>query len=391
MKSTPLVIALLLAASFATASSRAEVKLPAIFSDHMVIQKGSNVPIWGKADPGEEVTISLDRYSARTTADPDGRWRTELDLRNADSGPFEMIVAGKNTIKISDVVVGEVWLASGQSNMQWPLEKTGAKEEIAQSANPILREFKVEKSAVPAPAEDCVGTWKVASPETSGGFSAIGYYFGKTLQSEIKVPVGIVNTIWGGSPAESWIGPAAIEAEPGLRASRDRKLDLLARAPALKTAFVEAFAKWLAENQREDRPTSDPAAFAAASVLPEGWTEVKLPGKPFDVTGAIWLRHEFEVPPSLAGKKTWFNLGPIKGFETVYLNGQLLTQTTYQNSIGEGLAHVASVPKGLILAGKNVLAIRIFAPVAPVKFSIVPKAGAIELQGLWLAKSEFDF
>jgi len=391
MKFTTQVFAFMLSALFSTASLQADIKLPAIFSDHMVLAKQGKVPIWGKADSGEEVTITLGPYSGKATTGSDGRWRVELDLRNAGTGPFEMTVAGKNTLKVSDVVIGEVWLASGQSNMQWELENTDAKDEIAQSANPMLREFKVERSAVPEPAEDCVGRWTVAGPETSGRFSAIGYYFGKNLQSELKVPVGIINTNWGGSPVEAWISSAAIDSVPDLKASRERYLDLLANAPTRKTAFVDGFGKWLTENHREDRVTSDPSVFAAESVSPEGWKVVELPGTPVAAPGAFWLRREFEVPAMLAGKKSWINLGVFDGFESVYLNGQLIAQTTYQHFAGGGIPHVTSIPNETIKAGKNVLAIRVFAPVEPVQFSLFPKLLPTEHQGSWRMKTEFAF
>ena len=160
----------------------AGVRLPAIFSDHMVLKKTARVPVWGQADPGEEITITFAKQTAKTQAGGDGKWTATLDLSETGPGPFEMTVQGRNAIRITDVLVGEVWLASGQSNMQWTLNQTlNAAKEIAASANSQLREFAVMRATSMDSLEDCKGTWQVASPATSANFSAVAYYFGKKL------------------------------------------------------------------------------------------------------------------------------------------------------------------------------------------------------------------
>ena len=186
---------------------------------NMVLEKSSRVPIWGKADPGEEVKVSLAEREASTKADDSGKWATTLDLKDCPPEPLVMSVKGYNEITLSDVVVGEVWVASGQSNMEWALKNTlGAEEEIADSSNPMIRQFKVKRNAARKPADDVTGEWVAASPGTSGNFSAARYYFGKAIESELKVPVGIINTSWGGTPAEAWTSPEAIATHAGLEA-----------------------------------------------------------------------------------------------------------------------------------------------------------------------------
>src|SRR5208283_2388281 len=141
---------------------RGDVKLPSIFSDHMVLMKSRSVPIWGKADPGEQVTVQAGQSKSQTTAGMDGRWMVRLNLHDSPAGPFQMTVTGKDSATISDVVVGTVWLASGQSNMELPLQATtGAEREIAGSANYLLRQFRVEKVSGPQPLDDCKGRWVI--------------------------------------------------------------------------------------------------------------------------------------------------------------------------------------------------------------------------------------
>jgi len=194
----PALIAVAFVVAASVSAAWADVKLPAIISNHMVLEKADKIPIWGKADPGEEVVVTLNGQTAKAKAGADGKWMMTLNLKRSGTGPFEMTIVGKNRLVISDVVVGEVWLASGQSNMQWVLTSTtDAEREIAQSANPRLREFFVKRIAVSAPLDDTEGQWVAASPQTAGDFSAVGNYFAKKLQNELKIPLGVVHASWG--------------------------------------------------------------------------------------------------------------------------------------------------------------------------------------------------
>jgi len=196
--------------------------MPAIFSDHMVLQKGENVPIWGRAEAGEKVLVSLDGRNAEGTADAAGRWRVNLNLQNSGPGPFEMSIEAGNKIVISDVAVGEVWLAAGQSNMAFGLERSsGAATEIPASADPMLREFKVVFNPKANPATEYQGRWVAASPATSGRFSAVAYYFGKTLRKEVGRPVGVINSSMSSTPIEAWMSGEAMDRDPDLKAMKD--------------------------------------------------------------------------------------------------------------------------------------------------------------------------
>jgi sialate O-acetylesterase len=392
-----LPLRLAVAAAISTATAFADVKLPAIISDHMVLEKSAKVPVWGKADPGEEVTVTLNGQSAKTTADAGGKWMTSLNLKDSEPGPFELTVEGKNKLSIADVVVGEVWVASGQSNMEWVVKNTlDADKVIAQSENPLLRQFLVKKNPAREALEDTEGTWVAASPQTTAGFTAVGYFFARRLQSELKVPVGLIHTSWGGTPSEAWTSVAAIDSVPDLKAARERLWTQTEEFPAKKQAFIDGFGTWLKDNAREDKPAAEAAAFAGADVSTDGWAPVKVPGvvaaKGLPETGAVWLRKEVNIP---AKPTTNLRLSlPIDGFESVYWNGKLLKQTTYLDGLGNGTIRrygPYDIPPADVLEGKNVLAIRFFEPVGPAKLAGEPKADAISLSGEWLAKAEYDF
>jgi sialate O-acetylesterase len=197
----------------------AHVSLPAIFSDHMVLQQKSTVTVWGWASPSEEVTVtgSWDQKAVKAKASNLARWSLQLQTPAA-GGPYTIGVKGYNSITIQDVVIGEVWLCSGQSNMEWTanagIDKGPA--EIAKANYPAIRFFTVAKKTADGPQLDLDGQWVVCSPQTMPHFSAVGYFFGQKIHETLKVPVGLINSSWGGTPAEVWLNPQAVAAEPVL-------------------------------------------------------------------------------------------------------------------------------------------------------------------------------
>ena len=198
--------ALLILLALTAHQARAEVKLPAVIDSHMVLQRDARLPIWGWADPSEEVVVQLDDDVATTKADDQGNWKVTLKPKKADDKPHRLIVKGSNTIELEDVLIGEVWVGSGQSNMEWQLASThGAKEAIAAAGRPQIRLFHVPKVTAMEPARVVDADWRVCSPETVGKFSAVLYHFGVRLQKELDVPLGLINSSWGGSPIEPWI------------------------------------------------------------------------------------------------------------------------------------------------------------------------------------------
>ncbi|MFP6867471.1 MAG: sialate O-acetylesterase, partial [Roseibacillus sp.] len=208
--------ALLAASLFSVSSASADVQVSKIFGDHMVLQQEHPIRVWGTAGPGEKVTVELGGKSGSSKAADDGRWRVDLPEMKADGKAHTMTVKGVNTVTINDVLLGEVWLCSGQSNMEWSMSRTmNAKEEMAAADFPKIRLYNVPGHvAKPQPQDDPRGQWQLCSPKTIGGFTAVGYFFGRELQKNIKVPIGLVGTNWGGTRIEPWTPPVGFKAVP---------------------------------------------------------------------------------------------------------------------------------------------------------------------------------
>jgi sialate O-acetylesterase len=212
-----------------TAALSAEVKPSALFSDHMVLQSGMAVPVWGMAAPGERVQVTLNRQTQSTTTGADGKWMLRLRKLKA-GGPYEMRIQGTNAITVKDVLIGEVWLGSGQSNMAFTVSRKAAAfagmldedKEIAAANHPRIRMFTVKTQKALTPQDDVAGEWQVCSPEMAPGFSAVGYLFARDLQQRLKVPVGILTVAYGASTAEAWVPREAIAADTGLKPMLDR-------------------------------------------------------------------------------------------------------------------------------------------------------------------------
>jgi sialate O-acetylesterase len=203
------------AANFAEAA----VRLPKIFGSNMVLQQEQPIRVFGFADAGEEVTVEFNGKSASTKAGADGKWRVELEAMKADGKPYTLKVKGTNTIELTDVVLGEVWLCSGQSNMEWGVGGSmNAQEEIAAADHKNIRLFHTQGHISNAqPQDDAPGEWKMCSPTTVGGFSAVGYYFGRKLNKDLEVPIGLINSSWGGSRIEPWIPTVGFDSVPELK------------------------------------------------------------------------------------------------------------------------------------------------------------------------------
>ena len=199
-------------------TATADVKLPPVLGSGMVLQRGLPVPVWGWADAGEKVSVSFAGQTKTANAGDDGKWMVKLEPLKASSKAASLTVAGKNKISLDNVLVGEVWICSGQSNMEWAIRSSmNAKEEIAASDHPNIRLFNVPgHTTSPLPQEEGKGNWQECSPKTSSGFSAVGYFFGRRLQKELEVPVGLIGSNWGGTRIEPWTTLAGFESVPEL-------------------------------------------------------------------------------------------------------------------------------------------------------------------------------
>ena len=209
MKNRLLLLAVVSLIALAAPLVRADVKLPAIFSDHMVLQQDEDCSLWGWAEPGEHVTATIAGKSKSTKAGKDGKWSLKLPELKA-GGPHSLVVKGKNSITVSDVLVGEVWLGSGQSNMGMTVQSSKEFEGEKAKANlPKVRMFTVERVPATSPQSDCKGKWVICAPETVGSFSAALYFHGRELHAKLGVPMGLINSSWGGTAIEAWISKEA--------------------------------------------------------------------------------------------------------------------------------------------------------------------------------------
>jgi sialate O-acetylesterase len=330
--------AALLAFAAFTSSLHADVKLPAIFGDHMVLQRDAKVPVWGWAEPTEAVTVTAGQSKGTATAGADGKWKVSLEGLKASDQPIEVTVAGKNTITLHDVLVGDVWVCSGQSNMEFQLGggKWGfggahnADEEIPKASHPSLRLFIVQKKIALSPEKDCKGEWMVSSPETAPKFSAVGYFFGKEILENQKVPVGMIGTYWGGTPAEAWTSIEGLKSQPELSAYAGSIEKIQADLPAALKQYKETtLPKWEKSHAEAVAKWSDEAAKAKADGKPEPAKPRALSARkpeapdhnpnaptvlsngmiapivPFAIKGAIWYQGES-------------NAGAAKLYETLF-------------------------------------------------------------------------
>jgi len=206
----------------------AEVKLPAVFCNHMVLQRGVEIPVWGKASPNEEISISFNKKTVSFTADNYGNWMVFLPVQKA-GGPYNMEIFGKNTITVKDVYVGDVWLCSGQSNMDMTVAKENRywcgveneEQEVASANFPLIRVFDVEFTPSDSIKQDVIGKWEICTPQTVGHFSAVAYFFAREIYQNYKIPIGLITSAYGASTAETWISREALEAHPNLKPMLD--------------------------------------------------------------------------------------------------------------------------------------------------------------------------
>ncbi|MGB8168337.1 MAG: sialate O-acetylesterase, partial [Chthoniobacteraceae bacterium] len=281
----------------------AEVKLPAIISDHMVLQSAVEVPIWGWADPGEEVAISFAGQTKSTKADAAGKWAVKLDKLKSGGEAQTLTAKGKNTIAVADVLVGEVWLASGQSNMVLQVSRANDPEkESAAATFPAIRMFTENSGAAASAQEDGKGTWAICEPATVGRFSATAYFFGRELHKTLGVPVGLITSAVGGTPIESWISPEAQQSSAELKAAEEAaaKAEPPFNAVAAKAKFDRDLAKWKedaakakAEGKTTPRAPRDPVALREKKGNRGGLFNGKIaPLIPYAIRGAIWYQGE---------------------------------------------------------------------------------------------------
>ena len=381
-------------------AARAEVRLPAIIGDNMVLQQGVKVRIWGNAKPGERVIVTLKDKSASAVADAQGRWQVWLDPLKA-GGPLELTVKGDNVLTVKNILAGEVWLCSGQSNMEWPLVNTvGGAETVAQANYPEIRLFTVTKNTSPTPLADVEGHWVVTTPDDAAHFSAVGYFFGRELYQHLKVPIGLIHSSWGGTPAEAWTRHDALVSSPDLKPIIDKYESSLNALPQAKEAYARALAEWEEKNLYTDAGNKGEAlGYADPATSTADWSKMDLP-KQFEtagllIDGAVWFRRDVDLPTSLAGKDLVLNLPPIDDQDVTYFNGTKVGSIGRETPNSYMIPRKYIVPAELVRAGRNVIAVRVFDSAGEGgfsrggAFSIGPNdSEPIALRGVWDYKIE---
>jgi len=282
-------------------SVRGDVAINNMFGDHMVLQQGIANRVWGKADPGEQVTVAFAGQSKKTVAAVDGSWEVKLDPVVEYGGPHTLAVKGKNDIVFHDVLVGEVWLCSGQSNMQWSVNQANdADLEKAAATHPGIRFVSVPQVGTQEPQWNFKGAWQVCSPATVGDFSAVGYFFGRQLHETLGVPVGLIDNAWGGSAAEAWVRRDKIAAHPRLMPIHDRWVKIEQDAETSRDEFARKMAEWKkaaetakAEGKPEPKKPDDPAGKLKGNARPGNiHAGVLTPSIGYGLRGVIWYQGE---------------------------------------------------------------------------------------------------
>lgn len=335
----------------------AEVRPHPLFTEHLVLQQGMKVPVWGTAGPGEAVKVRLQGQEATTYAAADGTWKVVLEPLKA-GGPFEMVIRGTNEIKLKDVLVGEVWICSGQSNMEWPMWMCNKPSEPASEEElKTLRLFQVPRQGSFDPQATVKASWKTSTPETLRTFSATAYFFGREIQKSTKVPVGLIQSAWGGTSAEAWTPGPALAAHPQLKylweKQRDRVEAYRKAEKKLLAEYDEKLAAWLKEqNAGEKKPGAEAAAVARPKKPPfeppvdpsKGPHPSQLYGGmihpliPFAFRGVIWYQGESNA--SRAWEYRSLMPALIESWRAAWKQGEfpfLMVQLAPFERVGKGL------------------------------------------------------
>lgn len=352
-----------------------------VYGDHMVLQCDRPIRISGTAAPGESVKVTIGDNSAYATAGDDGEWTAELPAMKAGMQPYSVVVTGKEGtpgVSFEDVLIGEVWLASGQSNMEMPVysgrqfwNSANGKAEVAAADHPGIRLFNtcqrrsvspgVEQKEIAGPG------WVVCSPETVGPFSALGYYFARQLHKDLNVPVGVINSSWGGTPIQSWISEAGYRSAnrtgelAKIESSRKPSKEQEAKIAALKKKAKIAFDAW------EKRFYAfDPAATAAAQAWKNpgfddsGWQSEEVPSSPAaDFDGIFWYRRTVTIPAEWAGKELTLSIGAVDDCDETFFNGEKVGATGTSTPNYWSVPRVYKIPGKLVRAGANTIAVRV--------------------------------
>lgn len=384
-----------------SASLISQIKLPKLISDGVVLQRDAQIPIWGWASPHEKVTVQFNKKKYKTTTSSKGTWELKLPKMKA-GGPYIMKIYGRNKLEIKDILIGDVWLCTGQSNMvhQLDIHDVLYADEIATANNSKIRHFKVPTTpSISGPQDDLSGgEWQKAVGEEIRPFSAVAYFFAKKIYEKYQRPIGLINASVGGTPIEAWIPKEGFKNFPDILKIIEENKD---------TAFVNSQKRNRPSFNSEKPKITDKGLIGElpwydVNFKPKNWRRINIPGYwedqgAKDLNGVVWYRREIEIPASMVGENARVFLGRIVDADELYINGVQVGNKTYQYP-----QRRYTVPENLLKAGKNVFVIRVtnnfgkggFVPDKP--YCIFTKNDTVDLKGYWQYKvgdvfKPFDF
>ncbi len=342
------------------------LRLPSLFTDHGVLQRHQPLPVWGWAAPGARVVATLAGQRHETDAQTDGTWRLTFAPLTV-GGPHELVVrAAGDERTVRDLLVGEVWLCSGQSNMDWPCSQSGfGRDELANDVAD-LRLFKVPNRPCASPQTDVASQWTHATADALAGFTGVGVAFARELLAHVGCPIGLIHSAWGGTLAEAWTSLPALDADPVSSpiTTRWRATQHSVTSPDSPEGR-RLIAAWEAAAYHQDPGISAEAAGWMAPGLDESaWKLMALPctweSTGLDIDGAVWFRRSVELPASAAGKDLLLKLGAIDDFDTTWFNGEKVGATGKETPDPHAAKRAYTIPGRLVRAGRNVIAVRVF-------------------------------
>jgi len=371
--------------------SYGEIRLPRLVRDSMILQRDTKVKIWGWASPGEKIKIDFLNKKYKIVADAKGNWMVELSPMKA-GGPYTMKIDAKNHIVLNDILIGDVWFCSGQSNMvhQMKLHSVKYPDEIDHANYPEIRQFWIPTMTdLEGPRNDLpTGYWKSANPENVLDFSAVAYFFAKDLYEKYHVPIGIINASVGGTPIEAWSSEDGLKEFPSIEKNIEKNKD---------TAYInsfkrKAFANFANIPKPVDKGLSGPIPWHDPAYVPKEWRQIGIPGYwedqgLRDLNGVVWYRREIDVPQAMIGKPAKVFLGRIVDADALYINGKEAGNTTYQYP-----QRRYPVADGVLKPGKNLFVVRVtnnfgkggFVPDKP--YFLIAGNDTVDLKGYWQYK-----
>lgn len=339
----------------------AQTRVSSLVGDHMVVERGRPVRLTGTDLPGQMVHATLAGRSAAAKADAAGHWLIALPALDA-GGPFELTVEGSRTLIFADVWSGEVWLASGQSNMELPLTRTIGADDAVAGGCPGLRLFTVPQKTAAAPRPDVEGKWQVCDPAVAAGFSAVAFHFGRDVHRALGVPVGLILAAWGGTPAEAWTPREALLADPALRPMVEA-LDAAEHDPQRRIDLAKALADWETKSFHQDTGNrGERLGYAKGGGA--GWAKMEIPqvweNAGLAIDGAVWFRREVTLPEAWAGRELALSLGALDDFDVTYWNGERIGATGAETPQYYAHPRHYVIPGRLAKPGRNMVAVRVF-------------------------------